>query len=286
MTDTPAARRRFFAEDIQVVANLKSTSIVEALASVPREQFLPPGPWTIRSEVDLQSGPRQTPDADPRHVYHNVAVAIDPARTLFNGAPALLCTAIDALMLSPGQRVLHLGTGLGYYTAILAACVGPTGHVAGLEIDADLHARARENLAAMPWVEMRASGTLAAGEMFDAILINAGVTHPQPDWLDALTPGGRIVLPLTVAMPQMGPIGKGLLLAATGTDDPRVFSLRIVAFVAIYSAIGLRDDAVNGELGRALQKAPYPPLKRLRRDAHDADASCWLHTPGGCLSLS
>ncbi len=33
------------------------------------------------------TGPRKTPDADPRHLYHNVSVAIDPARQLFNGAP-------------------------------------------------------------------------------------------------------------------------------------------------------------------------------------------------------
>ena len=287
MTDALAAQRRFFAEEILITSNLKSPAIVEALASVARERFLPPGPWTIRGEADFQSGPRQTPDGDPRHVYHNVAVAIDPARTLFNGAPGLLCAAIDALALQPGHRVLHLGTGLGYYTAIMAACVGSQGRVVGLEVDDALGARSRENLAPMPWVEMRnGAGAPIPGETFDAILINAGVTHPQPAWLDALAPGGRIVFPITVAMPQMGPIGKGLLLAATCTDDPAVLTLRLVTFVAIYSAIGLRDDAVNVELGKAMQKSPYPQLKRLRRDAHELDASCWLHTPGGCLSLS
>jgi len=286
MTDTLIAQRRFFAEEIQITSNLKSAAVVDALSSVPRERFLPPGPWTIRGEADFQAGPRQTFDADPRHVYHNVAIAIDPARTLFNGAPGLLCAAIDALVLSPGQRVLHLGTGLGYYTAIMASCVGPQGRVVGLEVDDALAARSRDNLASMPWIEMRdGAGTAAPGETFDAILINAGVTHPQPAWLDALAPGGRIVFPLTVAMPQMGPIGKGFLLAATRTDDPAVLALRLVTFVAIYSAIGLRDDAVNMELGKAMQKSPYPPLKRLRRDAHEPDATCWLHTPGGCFSL-
>jgi hypothetical protein len=55
--------------------------------------------------------------------------------------------------------------------------------------------------------------------------------------------------------------------------------------VAIYSALGLRDDAVNASLGLALQKHPFPPLQHLRRDAHAPSASCWLHVPGACLSL-
>ena len=53
-----------------MVANIRSASVVEALATVPREQFLPPGPWTVRSEADFGAPPRQTDDADPRHVYH------------------------------------------------------------------------------------------------------------------------------------------------------------------------------------------------------------------------
>ena len=117
-------RRRFYAEEIEMLANIRTPGLVEALATVPREQYLPPGPWLIRSDADVTSAPRPTRDADPRHVYHNVAIAIDPARQLFNGAPGLLAAAIDALAVRPGDRVFHLGTGLGYYTALLAACAG------------------------------------------------------------------------------------------------------------------------------------------------------------------
>ena len=134
MTDL-AAQRRFYAEEIQAVANLTSSGVVEALATVARERFLPDGPWTIRSEADLQAPPRLTPDADPRHVYHNLAVAIDAPRMLFNGAPSVVAMAIDALQLSAGNRVLHIGTGLGYYTALMAHCVGPSGRVVGIEVD-------------------------------------------------------------------------------------------------------------------------------------------------------
>jgi protein-L-isoaspartate(D-aspartate) O-methyltransferase len=286
MTDL-SAQRRFFAEEIQVVSNLKSPAVVEALASVARERFLPPGPWTIRGEGDFQAPARQTADADPRHLYHNVAVAIDAARMLFNGAPGLIAMVIDTLALKPGDRVLHLGTGLGYYTAIIAACVGSTGRVLGLEVDEALAAGARRNLASMPWVEVRHGDGLGLdprAESFDAMLINAGVTHPQPAWLDALAPGGRMILPLTATMPGMGTIGKGPLLLLTRTDDPNVLSARIAGFVAIYSAIGLRDDALNGAVGQALAKNPFAPIKALRRDAHEASATCWLHAPGLCLA--
>jgi len=282
------ARRRYFAEEIQIVSNLQSAAVVEALATIPRERFLPPGPWTIRGEADFQQPPRQTPDADPRHVYHNVAVAIDPARTLFNGAPGLLAMAIDTLQLAPGRRALHLGTGLGYYTAVMGACVGAGGHVLGVEIDPVLAAAARANLAGMPWVEVREGDgrTLDPGATFDAILINAGVTHPEPAWLDALAPGGRLVLPLTASMPAMGPIGKGPLVLVTRAADPHALGARVISFVAIYSAMGLRDDATNAAIGQALARQPFAPIRTLRRDAHEAGPACWLHTPGGCLSLA
>jgi protein-L-isoaspartate(D-aspartate) O-methyltransferase len=281
-----AARRRFFAEEVQMTSNLKSPALVDALAIVPRERFLPAGPWTVRGEADFQSPLRQTADANPRHVYHNIAVGIDPSRMLFNGAPGLVSMAIDALAPKPGDRVLHLGTGLGYYTAILAHCVGPSGRVLGIEVDAELAASARANLADMSWAEVQhGNGTEPLDDRFDAILINAGVTHLQAAWLDALAPGGRMVLPITASMPSMATIGKGLLLVMTRTDDPAVFSARVATFVAIYSGVGLRDAAIDTEIGKALMKNPFPPIKTFRRDGHEPGPQCWLHTPGGCLSL-
>src|SRR5215510_1200244 len=81
--------RRFFAEEIEACAGLRTPGLVDAFAAVPRERFLPPGPWVRRSEflADPSLPAQVTPDADPRHVYHNVVLAIDPARQLFNGQP-------------------------------------------------------------------------------------------------------------------------------------------------------------------------------------------------------
>jgi protein-L-isoaspartate(D-aspartate) O-methyltransferase len=286
MTDL-TAQRRFFAEEVQVVSNIDSAAVIEALATIHREQFLPAGPWMVRGETDMASAPRQTPDADPRHVYHNVAIAIDPARMLFNGAPSLLAMAIDRLNLQPGGRVLHVGAGTGYFTAIMGHCVGPMGRVVALEVDGELAVTATANLATMPWIEVRqgdASEPLA--ESFDAVLINAGVTHPLDGWLDCLTATGRLVIPLTATMPSSTSIGKGLLLLVTRTPAGTRFDVRPLAFVAIFSALGVRDEGINAELGRALARSPFPRIQRLRRDAHARTDACWLHSDRFCFSFS
>ena len=281
------ARRRYYAEDIQMLASLRTAALVEALTEVPRERFLPPGPWTYRAELDMSRTPRVTPDAEPRWVYHNVAIAIDSARQLFNGAPGILALAIDVLALTRGARALHVGTGPGYYTALMAHCVGRDGRVLGIEVDPALAASARTHLADRPSVEvLEGDGRDLRGGTFDAILINAGVTHPLPVWLDALAPGGRLVLPLTAGMPAMGPIGKGLiLLVEKPADGSPSWPVRLLTFVAIYSALGLRDDEANRALGMALQRNPFPQIKSFRRDPHDAGPTCWLHAAEACWSL-
>jgi protein-L-isoaspartate(D-aspartate) O-methyltransferase len=279
-------RRRFYAEEIEAVANLRTPALVEALAAVPRERFLRPGPWTMRSEADLGSPPRQTADDDPRHVYHNLALGIDPSRQLFNGAPGIVAMAIDRLQLKIGARVLHVGTGLGYYTAIIARTVGPSGRVVGIEADEKLAAESRANLASMPWVEAgHGDAREPLAESFDAILINAGVTHPEAWWLTSLAEDGRMVLPVTAAMPAMGAtIGKGPMIFLKRTADPLRLEVRMVTFVAIYSAVGLRDEALNAKIGKALQRSPFPSARSLRLDPHEETSSCWLHATGFCLS--
>jgi protein-L-isoaspartate(D-aspartate) O-methyltransferase len=285
-----ALRRRFFAEEIEAVAKLRSRALVDALATVPRERFLPPGPWTVMAEADFTgmspSKTRQTLDADPARVYHNIGVAIDPERQLFNGQPATLAPWIDALELAPGARVLHIGCGLGYYTAVMAACAGDRGRVLAFEADPGLAHAARCNLASMPWAEVRAdTAAQPSGEAFDAILVNAGVTHPLDSWLDALAPGGRMILPLTATGGPLGPIGKGLVfLVRKGADG--AFSAGVTGFVAIYSAVGLRDEALNAFIGKLLMTGPpqWTAITRLRRDPHAPGLSCRLHGSSFCLS--
>lgn len=276
-------RRRLYAEEIQVIANIRTPALVEALAQVPREKFLPPGPWLIRSEIDYGGGPRQTPDDDPRHVYHNVVIAIDPGRQLFNGAPSLLCMCIDALRLTPGARALHVGCATGYYSALMAHTVGPSGSLTSIEVDESLAASARSNLKDMDWVDVRhGDGTDVAPDSVDAILVNAGMTHPHESWLSALRPGGRLLIPLTFTTPPMGPIGKGVMALVTRNGD--AWDARVVTMVAIYSAIDLRDDRMNDRVRDAFMKGLMPSFARMRRDAHQPTETCWLHGETFCFS--
>jgi protein-L-isoaspartate(D-aspartate) O-methyltransferase len=278
-----AQQRQFFAEEVQACANLQTAALVDALAAVSREAFLPPGPWTIRSEGDAAGGPRRTPDADPRRIYHNVSVAIDADRQLFNGAPTVVAPAIDVLGLSAGNRVLHIGCGLGYYTALIASIVGPGGRVSAVEVDDALAAAAARNLSAFPWVTVRCgNGAEPLREPLDAILMHAGVTHPLDTWLDALEAGGRLCFPITATMPVMGPIGKGFMFLVTRRAD-QSFDARPLSLVAIYTASDIRDDSLNPMVGAALMKGFFPRVSRLRRDRHEPGPECWLHGPTCCL---
>jgi len=294
-----ALRRRFFAEELEAVCRLRSLDLVDAFASVPREQFLGPGPWTVLGEGDALlsmamwraggGAPTKTPttpDADPARVYHNIAVAIDAERQLFNGQPGTIATWLDTLELKRGASVLHIGSGPGYYTAVIAHCVGPAGHVVAYEVDESLAAQARRNLASMPWIEVRdGDASQPIGDSFDAVIVHAGVTHPLDVWLDALRPDGRLILPLTTTMGSMAPtIGKGLLFLVTNTVDG--LAARVLSVIAIYSAVGVRDEAVGARFTAAMTKMPlaWQGIRRLRRDPHDASTGCWLHTASFCLS--
>ena len=277
-------RRRFFAEEVQACAGLRTPALVDAFATVERERFLRPGPWLMRGEGDVGGPPRETPDADPRHVYHNVVLAIEPARQLFNGQPSTIGIWIDALGLAPGARVLHVGAGLGYYTAIIAHIVGPRGRVLAIEVDEALASEARSNLGSLGWVDVRhGNATKRFGESFDAIVINAGATHPQDAWLDALAPAGRLVLPLTVTMPPGAPLGKGFVVLVTNDGGGSEMSARVLTLVMIYSGVGIRDESMTERLGKAFMRGPVPGITRLRRDAHEPSPACWLHGGTFCL---
>jgi protein-L-isoaspartate(D-aspartate) O-methyltransferase len=86
-----------------------------------REDFLGPGPWQI---VRWGGGYRATPDADPVYLYTDDVIGILPERHLNNGQPSLHAALIAAATPEPGEHVVHIDAGVGYYTAILAELVG------------------------------------------------------------------------------------------------------------------------------------------------------------------
>ena len=279
--------RRFYANEIRFVANLNSPALVEAFARVPREKFIGPGPWQVGSAEARALAAAGMGRAtyvrvdDARHLYHNVVVVLDQARDINNGQPSALAHWINGLELHPGNRVYHLGSGVGYYTAIMAEVVGPEGAVVATEIDPELAARARENLSAYPNVDVHSvdGGEFDPGEC-DAMLINAGVTHPHPLWLDRLREGGRLVLPITFATSET--LGAGLMTKIVRRVNG--FSVQGVTPVGIYSCKSVRDPELEPLVRNALMTQAFLKVQSLRLEPHEQQDTCIVHGKGMCLS--
>ena len=144
-----------------------------------------------------------------------------------------LAFLIQALDVHEGDHAVHVGCGTGYFTAILAGVGGPAGRVTATEVDADLALRSRRNLADRPNVEVvHADGGDHDPGPADAVMINAGATHPRPVWLDALRPGGRMILPLT------GPLGHGGVLKVVRRDTG--YAASWVSAIAIFPCVESR----------------------------------------------
>jgi len=276
--------RRFYSEEIRFAAPLRSRGVAEAFARVPREEFLGSGPWCIAlSNIGMGATYLTTDDADPRHIYHNVSVALDTSRHLVNGQPATLGRWIDELDIQAGDSVFHLGCGSGYYTAIMAEMAGPTGHVVAAEVDSDLSNQARKNLSHYANVTVyKGDGAELDPGACNAMLINAGVTHPLPVWLDRLSERGRMVVPLTVAMGSS--LGKGAV--AKITREAGGFAAQVVAFIVIYSCVSARDPQLEPALGKSMGTGALTKITSVRRDPHAQDDTCIVHSPEVCLSIA
>lgn len=184
--------RKFYARLMAANAASSDPRLEEVFATVPREAFLGPGPWTIVAG----NGKVTTPSADPAHIYQNVLVALDADKGINNGEPFLHAAWIGKLAPKPGETVTHIGAGTGYYSAVLARLVSPGGTVTAFELDGRLADLARKNL------EAYGNATVVHGNAVtmplppsDIIYVNAGVVAPPAGWLKALRPGGRMIFP-------------------------------------------------------------------------------------------
>ncbi|HKM99331.1 MAG TPA: methyltransferase domain-containing protein [Candidatus Binataceae bacterium] len=273
---------------------------MRAFAAVPREHFLGPGPWKLllplrrravkrirkrRSPRTFLDFYRTTPDSHPRHLYDDVLVGIVPERGLNNGQPSGLARWFEALELKRGDRLMHVGSGTGYYSAILAHVVGPKGRIIAVEIDADLAPRARANLAHLKNVEVaQADGTKYEPGEVDAIFVNAGANHPCPVWLDSLAPAGRMIFPLVTMQRSRLRGPRGLMIKVVRRDG--TYDASMVSFVGIFPCIGAIDPAEDKLVLDALKRRDYKSIRALRRDAHEPDSTCWLHSTNFCLSTA
>jgi len=274
MTETLQSARLHYAEELRFITHMTSRALFAAFASVPRERFVGPGPWRILGRKGFWT----TDDADPRHVYHNVLIAINEAKGINNGQPSLWAHFLDELDMRPSEAVVHLGCGTGYYTAILAELVAPDGRVTAIELDEAIAERARHALEGWPHVTvLHGDGSNAVLEPADVIVASAGATHPMPAWLAPLRPGGRLLFPLSPAE------GAGAM-AFLKRLDAEIFEARLAFGTFFIPFSGACDPEVEKRLSDALKRDRGAPVKSLRLDPHAQEQSCWLHGDGWCFS--
>lgn len=134
--------RKFYAELMAAASRSADPRLERIFELVPREAFLPPGPWQIM----INHRYLQTPSADPIYLYQNSLVALDAAKGINNGEPFLHAAWIGAVAPRAGETICHIGAGTGYYTALLSMLALPGGTVHAFEIEEDLAGRARVHL--------------------------------------------------------------------------------------------------------------------------------------------
>lgn len=270
----PDERQRY-AEELAALGGLTDQRLMEALARVRREDFLPAGPWLAESSDGLCY---LTPDANPRRILHGVGVVIDPNRSLHSGNPAKVARALQFADIRPGQTVLHVGAGMGYFSAVIAELVGPTGRVIAAEIDPLLNRVARANLASWKNIEVVGDALSLDLPQLDRIFASCGMASLPRRWLDALGPDGCLTLPMT------GALEYGLQFHFSRTANPAIFKAQVLSCVLFYPCQGLRQSDRMAAFDAALSTGQGHAVKMLRLDDHPPDHDCWLHGDGFCLS--
>jgi protein-L-isoaspartate(D-aspartate) O-methyltransferase len=273
VADPIAKRRHAYAREITRSAGVSEPRIEAAFAAVPREDFAGPPPWRIGSGglFGLTSAD------DPARLYEDVLIAIDARRGINNGQPSLHAQSIDALSLNEGETVAQIGAGAGYYTAILAALVGPKGRVIAYEIEPDIAGRAAANLARYPQVEVRARSGVEDLPAADAIYVNAAASHPLRAWLDALKPGGRLVFPLQAA----GSSGAMALLTRPKRGD--AWPARLLSGVVFIPCEGAQDAEMGRKLDQAFRRGGQAGVRSLRFEGEPSETD-WVRGDGWALS--
>ena len=280
-----AVVRAAYAKQILAAAGVTDARLAQAFAAIHREDFVGPGPWLI---IRWLRNYVPTPDADPVYLYTDDLVALVPERRLNNGQPSLHAHLIHQAQPAAGEHVVHVGTGAGYYTALLAHLVGPSGRVTAIEYDADLAARARANLAPYAHVTViEGDGTQVPFDAADVIYVNAGCTRPATRWLDGLADGGRLIMPMTsdqgfsqTAPERIMSSGAVFRIERCGAD----YLAKWISPVAIFHCAGGRDENSERALAEAFARGGWDKVTRLYRDEDIPDERCWVRGPGWCLA--
>jgi protein-L-isoaspartate(D-aspartate) O-methyltransferase len=172
-------------------------AVTAAFEALPRTGFLPRG--------------------QRRRAGHDGPLDIGHGQT--SSQPRTVDAMLRLLEVRPGDRVLDVGSGSGWTTALLAHLTGPAGGVVGVELEPDLVRFGSANLArtGQPWARIGAAtpGVLgdAAHAPYDRILVSAEARELPLALLDQLAPDGRMVLPVAGSM---------LLVVGGGGGPPTV----------------------------------------------------------------
>ena len=170
-----AARARMIADDL-IPRGIRDARVLEAMGRVLREAFVPP--------------------ADHARAYADQALPIGEGQTI--SQPYMVASMTEALALAGGERVLEIGTGSGYQTAILAELAH---EVISVERRPELASRARARLAALGYHNVQiviGDGSLGhpGAAPYDAILVTAGAPRLPESLKAQLSEGGRLVIPV------------------------------------------------------------------------------------------
>ena len=279
-----AALRRGFARSVLASVQGSDARLEDAFAHVRRERFLGPGPW----QVIGASGYEPTPDADPSHLYADVLVGIIPERRLNNGMPSYHAPLMAHAAVQTGEHIVHIGAGVGYYTAILAELAGPAGQVTAIEFDSDLAKLAAQNLGDLSNVKvLQGDGFSMPFAPADLVYVNAGTTGPATAWLDNLKDGGRLLLPLTARKftqpDDQRPLSRhGAVFLITRKGE--AFEAEWISAVGVYPCEGGRDDEAERAIDIALQTGGFREVRRLYRNDETPADQCWLRLPTWSLA--
>ena len=269
-----ATARRDYANKILGAFVISDARLEAAFADIRREDFLGPGPWQLFS---LPRGYHPTPDNDPIHLYKDLPVGLMLDRRLNNGHPSFLAFLIHLGHLKEGEHAVHIGAGVGYYTAVMARLVGTTGAVTAIEYEPELAARAARNLSSFAHVRVIAGdGFNLPLQPADVIYVNAGAARPADTWLDAMKDGARMILPLAVTDADIEDrtITRGAIFRIERRGG--AFSARWMSPTSIYACAGAHDAESEAALAAAFAKGGWDSITRLYRTADIPDDRCWV----------
>ena len=272
-----AVVRRAYARQMLAVAGVEDERVEAAFARIRREDFLGAAPWQFVQRPSVPPLPRN----DPVAVYQDVVIALQPERGVNNGSPSLHARMLHDLATAPGQHVGHIGTGGGYYTAMLAELVGPSGRVSGFEFDADLATRAQANLEPWPNVTVtEADGTRSPAAMVDRIYVNFGVAAPPAAWLDRLNPGGKLLFALgaphpdaRAKFPRYAARGAALLIERKAKGFAARYLYPAYYVCAEGGLAGSEDEELA--LFAAFERGGIEFIRSLRVNERIDPARCW-----------